>query len=54
MYALYRDHCSEQEVEPVSEWNYGHVFNTTFNLFWEVSLVYKKYWSDILCVTLCQ
>ena len=32
MYALYKDHCSEQEVEAVSGWKYRHVFNTTFNL----------------------
>ena len=32
MYALYKEHCSEQDVEAVSEWKYRHVFNTTFNL----------------------
>jgi len=32
MYALYKDHCSEQGLDAVSEWKYRHVFNTNFNL----------------------
>ena len=32
MYHLYKDHCTENGVVPVSEWKYREVFNTSFNL----------------------
>ena len=32
MFALYKINCSDNEVKPVSEWKYRHVFNTSFNL----------------------